>query len=146
MIFFFFNKEKGRKALQMLFLVKHLDKIFYELLIDNINSYNNKFIFNACSDLEVPTINTILFLLCSNIFSTEQLTIQLNQKRIGRQTKNNFIYSINKEELFLKILDSELKNELQRAFLFNLMGTEGDKVTLSQALNCMEALESLNLV
>nr|QWK41773.1 hypothetical protein [Akkesiphycus lubricus] len=140
------KKDKKRQALQRLFSFKYLDKILYELLIDNIKCYNPKFILNVCSNLEASSANIILFLLCSNLFSTEELTIQLNQKGIGGHTKNNLIYSIDKETVVLNNLNRGIKDELQVTFILNLIEKKGDVINILQAQNSINILKCLDLI
>ncbi len=137
-------KYKTAKALKTLSVVKYLDPLFFELIIDSIGESKSPFL-EELRNLSISNKNTILFLIYLNLFSTEKLMIQLKHQLIGRKNNNNLLYSISKNIIPLKLFNKELTLELQKEFFIRIINTT-NKPLISQVLNLNNILFSSNLI
>nr|QWK42912.1 hypothetical protein [Laminaria ephemera] len=140
--------NKNRKTLQILFLIKDLDPIFFEFLTDNIEYPNKKLTFTKDKSLKINDINIIFFFIYCNIFSTKQLNIQLQNKTTADRAKDNLLHYINKgkQRLIPKALNINLKQQLQKSFFLIISQTKYNQMISSQVLTSIETLKSFNLV
>nr|QWK42770.1 hypothetical protein [Lessonia spicata] len=135
-------RNKNKKNLQILFLIKNLDPIFFQFLTDNIE-YPNK-------SLKISYKNIIFFFIYCNIFSTKQLNVKLQNKTTGHKFKDNLLYYINngKQRVIAKALNKSLKQELQKSFFLSINQTKHHEMVSfsSQILTSAETLQLFNLV
>ena len=141
-------RNKNRKTLQILFLIKDLDPIFFEFLINNIEYPTKKLTFTKDKTLKISDINIIFFFMYCNLFSTKQLNIQLQKKITGDRAKNNLLYYINKGKrtLIAKALNKNLKQQLQKSFFLSINQTKYNEMISSQVLISVETLRRFNLI
>lgn len=141
-------RNKNRKTLQILFLIKDLDPIFFEFLTNNIEYPNKKLTFTKDKTLKIFDINIIFFFIYCNIFSTKQLNIQLQNKITGDRAKDNLLYSINKGKrtLIAKALNKNLKQQLQKSFVLSINQTKYNEMLSSKILTSVKTLKHFNLV
>nr|QWE51199.1 hypothetical protein [Alaria crispa] len=139
--------NKNRKTLQILFLIKDLDPIFFEFLANSIEYPNKKLTFTKKENPRVRSINRniILFFIYYNIFSTRWLNTQLQKK-----AKGNLFYLIDNEkqkgtEQALKN-DKDLKQQLQKNFFLSINRRKNNKTNFSQILTSIELLNDFNLI
>ena len=139
--------NKNRKTLQILFLIKDLDPIFFEFLTDSIEYTNKKLAFTKEESPKVCSIdrNIILFFIYYNIFSTRRLNIQLQKK-----AKGNLFYLIDnrKQKGTWQTLknDKDLKQQLQKNFFLSINQTKNNKINFSQILTSIELLNDFHLI
>lgn len=135
--------NKNRKTLQILFLIKDLDPIFFEFLIDNIEYPNKKLTFNKNESLEASNINIILFIIYYNVFSTKQLN-----KLTANNAKENLFYHMNKgkQRVIAKFLTKDLKQQLQKNFFLSINQTKAHKMGSSKILTSIKTLQHFNLI
>nr|QWK43054.1 hypothetical protein [Saccharina subsessilis] len=140
--------NKNRKTLQILFLIKDLDPIFFEFLIDNIEYPNKKLTFTKNENLKTPNTNIILFFIYCNVFSTKQLNLQLQNKPTVDTTKDNLLYYINKgkRRIIAKILNNDLKQQLQKSFFLSISQTKYDETVSSKILTSSKTLQNFNFI
>nr|QWK43337.1 hypothetical protein [Ecklonia arborea] len=142
--------NKNKKIRQFFFLIKDLDPIFFEFLIDNIEYPNKKLTFTKDERLKVSDINMLLFFIYCNIFSTEQLNLQFQNKTNVNNAKDNLLYYLNREKrrLRAKALNKELKQDLQKSFFLSINKTKNNErvVSSSKNLTSIERLQDFNLV
>nr|QWK42486.1 hypothetical protein [Macrocystis pyrifera] len=140
---FYYMINKNRKTLQILFLIKDLDPIFFEFLIDNIKYPNKKLIFNKDESLKASNKNILLFFIYCNLFSTKQL----NKPTITK-AKDNLLYHMNKgkRRVIAKFLNKDLKQQLQKNFFFSISKTKVNKMVSSKILTSIKTLQNFTLI
>nr|QWK44047.1 hypothetical protein [Arthrothamnus bifidus] len=140
--------NKNRKTLQILFLIKDLDPIFFEFLIDNIEYPNKKLTFTKNENLKTSNTNIILFFIYCNVFSTKQLNIQLQNKPTVGTAKDNLLYYINKgkRRIIAKILNNDLKQQLQKNFFLSISQTKHNETVSSKILTSSKTLQNFNFI
>nr|QWK42628.1 hypothetical protein [Lessoniopsis littoralis] len=146
--------NKNRKTLQILFLIKDLDPIFFEFVKDSIEYPDKKLTFTKKESLKVCSINIniILFFIYCNIFSTKRLNAQLQQKPTGDKAKGNLFYLINKNKGKQKGIgkalnkDKDLKQQFQKNFFLSINQKKNNEIISSQILTSIGLLEDFNLI
>nr|QWK42344.1 hypothetical protein [Postelsia palmaeformis] len=135
--------NKNRKTLQIFYLIKDLDPIFFEFLIDNIKYPNKKLILNKDESLEASNINIILSFIYCNVFSTKQLS-----KTTANNAKDNLLYHMNKSKrrVITKFLKKELKQQFQKNFFLNINQTKTYEMGSSKILTSIKILQNFNLI
>lgn len=140
--------NKNRKTLQILLLIKDLDPIFFEFLIDKIEYPNKKLTFTTDESLKTPNTNIILFLTYCNVFSNKQLNIQLQNKPTVDTTKENLLYYINKgkRRITAKVFNNDLKQQLQKSFFLSINKTKYNETVSSEILTSIKTLQNFNFI
>nr|QWK43905.1 hypothetical protein [Costaria costata] len=140
--------NKNRKTLQILFLIKDFDPIFFEFLIDTIEYTKKKLTFTKEKSLKDSHIDIILVFISCNIFSTKQLNIQLQNETTFDKTKDNLLHTLNKskQRVTAKTFKKNLGQQLQKRFFFNIIETKYNEVISSQILIYIETLKGFNLI
>nr|QWK43479.1 hypothetical protein [Egregia menziesii] len=131
--------NKNRKTLQILFLIKDLDPIFFEFLTDNIEYPNKKLTFTNDTSLKSSSINIILLFFFCNIFSTK-----LQNKTAGNKIKESLLYDISKKKG--KVIPNNLKQQLQKNFRFSNCQTKDNKMSLAKFLTSTSTVQEFNLI
>lgn len=140
--------NKNRKTLQILFLIKDLDPIFFEFLIDNIEYPNKKLTFTKNESLKTSNTNIILFFIFCNVFSNKHLNTQLQNKPTVDTTKENLLYYINKgkRRLIAKVFNKDLKEQLQKSFFLSISQTKYNETISSEILTSIKTLQNFNFI
>ncbi len=140
--------NKNRKTLKILFLIKDLDPIFFEFLIDNIEYPNKKLTFTKNESIKIPNTNIILFLTYCNVFSNKQLNIQLQNKPTVDTTRENLLYYINKgkRRITAKVFNNDLKQQLQKSFFLSINQTNYNETVSSEILTSIKTLQNFNFI
>lgn len=143
--------KKKKVILSTFFLIKDLNPLFFELLIDSIkNSKKNLTIKKKkIPNLKVSNKTFTLFTIYLNIFSTKKLNTQKNEKEEVnlKSTRANSLYLIIKNRLLpeIEIQDNELNSQIKKS-LFFLYLNRYNKVRTSQMIKSIQIIKNLNKI
>ena len=138
--------ELKKKTLKIFFMVKDLNPVFFELLIDSVRDCNKSLPIKNKRIIKLRQSNkTItLFPIYLNLFSTKKINTQENNKRVYVNT--NRVESVKeKQRLLSKILDKELEPQC-KFFFINLYLRRDTKISAFQIIKSTQRLQSLKMI
>lgn len=132
--------KKQKQILSVLFLIKNLDLVFFELLIASIKDSKK----NQINKNKVITLFTIYL----NIFSTKKLKIQHSKKKLNPKMINtNLVYSLSKQpSLSIKSRKKESKSILKKIFFSNIYFNRFNELLTSQIISSTQIIERLDVI
>jgi len=132
--------KKQKRILAVLFLIKNLDLVFFELLIDSIKDSKK----NQINKNQVITLFTIYL----NLFSTKKLKIQHSEKKLSPKMINtNLVYSLLKQpSLSLKSTNKASKKLFKKTFFYNIYFNRFNELLTSQIICSTQIIERLDRI
>ena len=135
-----------KKTSKFFFMVKILNPVFFELLIDTIKDFNKNSAFknNQVIKLKKSNKTITLFIIYLNIFSTKKISNQENEKQVYVNLKRVDLIK-RKKRLLYKVLNKEL--ELQyKVFFINLYLRRYNKINTFQLIQSTQILQHLKML
>ena len=129
--------KQQKRILSVLFLIKNLDPVFFELLIDSIkDSKKNQMNKNK---------NITLFIIYLNLFSTKKLKIQHSKEKLNPQMRNtNLVYSLSKQpSLSINSTHKESKLQRKKTFFYNIYFNRFNELLTSQIMCSTQIIQRL---
>lgn len=135
-----------KKTLQFFFLVKILNPVFFELLIDTIKDFNKNSTFknNQVIKLKKSNKTITLFTIYLNIFSTKKISNQENEKQVYVNVKRVDLIK-RKKRLLYKVLNRELEPQC-KVFFINPYLRRYNKINTFQLIQSTQILQHLKML
>ena len=135
-----------KKTLQFFFMVKILNPVFFELLIDTIKDFNKNSTFknNQVIKLKKSNKTITLFTIYLNIFSTKKISNQENEKQVYVNVKRVDLIK-RKKRLLYKVLNRELEPQC-KVFFINPYLRRYNKINTFQLIQSTQILQHLKML
>ena len=127
-------------------MVKILNPVFFELLIDTIKDFNKNSTFknNQVIKLKKSNKTITLFTIYLNIFSTKKISNQENEKQVYVNVKRVDLIK-RKKRLLYKVLNRELEPQC-KVFFINPYLRRYNKINTFQLIQSTQILQHLKML
>lgn len=140
-------KLKKKKTLQIFFLIKNLNPVFFELLIDSIKDFNknSKFKNKQIIKLRKSNKTITLFPIYLNLFSTKKISNQETEKRLHVNISSPNLIKESQKLLLSKVINKKLEPQY-KVFFANLYLSRYNKINASQLIESTQILQNLKML
>lgn len=135
-----------KKSLSFFFIIKNLNPVFFELLLDSIKEFNENLEVknNQIIKLRKTNKTVTLFLIYINLFSTKKINTQKNEKRVYVDI-NRVDLIEEKGRLLYKVLNKELKTQ-HKVYFLNRYLNRYNKINTFQLIESTQIIQNLRLL
>ena len=138
---------KKKKILQIFFLVRDLNPIFFELLIDSVKDLNKNLVDRNKRLIKLKKVNrTIaLFSIYLTLFSTKKVNTQKNEKQIYVNV-NKVEFLKEKQILLSKVLNRKVEPKVKIFFVNFYLSPSNNISNFHQIKKSAQILKKLKLI
>lgn len=135
-----------KKPLQFFFMIKILNLVFFEFVINSIKDLNKTLTVKNKQILKMRKLNkTItLFPIYINLFSTKKINTQKSEKRVYTDVRRVDLIK-EKQILLFKALNEELEAQ-HKIFFINLYLNRYNKIIISELIESTQILQNLKML